>query len=859
MKLTLLLVLLPLFAFSQLTEDFTDGDLVNGTLWQGDLANFHVNVNKQLQLSSSGEGSSYLATEFGQGPLNEWNFLIKLAFSPSDNNQCFVYLATNHPDPELSTDAYYLKFGKSGGEDAIELYRKSATTNLLIASGTPGFINESFCIRVKVTREDGCWQIWADSTGAYDYGFQVTGNDDHWGAYSWFTILCRHTSSNATKFYFDDIYAGPLLIDDTPPIVQGLSVPGNLSIDLTFNEYLQSSSCNSTANYSLEPQGIFPVAAGLDNENGKIVHLLFQDGFNDDTQYNISIRGIKDVAGNVMNDTTIPFNFHQTNAFDILINEIMADPNPPVSLPDCEYIELYNRTPNSVSLEGWHLTIGDLRKVIPPLTFDPSGYCILTGANDSLLHTFGTVVKLPGFELSNSGTILCLTDEKDAVIHAVSYDDNWYNDNFREGGGWSLELIDPMNPCGGENNWGASIDPSGGTPGRENSIKETMSDNDPPTISFISVPSDNSVTLHFTEPLDSISLSSPLTFNVDNNSGTPVSLGPQGPLYDAVTLKFAEEFEKDIIYHVTIKEKITDCCGNQIPLESVYRFALPYDNITSGIIINEILYDPSINGAEFIEIYNRTDTAFHLKDLLLATLDPITGEILNSCSISENRRIIMPDEYLVLTNDPVAIKSEYFTPDPNAFVKLDDLPSLSNTGGSIALVIKSGIIIDQMEYSDDMHFAMLNNTRGVSLERVNPEGGNTSDNWHSAAQSFGFATPGYRNSQYMSINEGAIETIVVEPQIFSPDNDGYNDQLTISYKPSEPGKLLTVSIFNSEGRPVKFLSSNFLTGSENRLIWDGVTDEGAKAPTGIYIIYSEVVDLKGTVKSYKNVAVVATH
>jgi len=853
--------LLPTLAFSQLADNFNDGDITNEIQWIGNTSNFRVNTNNQLQLYSEGEGHSYLSTLVETNDFNEWNFFIKLSFSPSNNNQCLVYLVCDSTNPEVSTDAFYLKFGKSGSDDAIELYRKTDTISTLVASGTPGFISESFSIRVKITREDGSWQIWADSTGGSNFSFQAQGNEDHWGTYQCFSILCRHTLSNSTKFYFDDIYAGPPVIDVMPPWLTDLTVTGTSSIDLTFSEEITAASSAEFSNYLLLPLNVLPVAAGTDLENRKTVHLLFEKDFTDGTQYTLKIRGIKDAAGNRIKDTLVQFFYHQLKAFDVIINEIMADPDPPVALSGMEYLELYNRTPFEIKLNDWCLNIGSIRKPIPIATIEPSGYLIVA-ENDTLMSIYGDAVQIQGLELSNSGNLVSFTDENGHVIHAVHYGETWYKDPFRETGGWSLEMIDPNNPCGGENNWKASTDPSGGTPGRINSVSDSNTDNENPYISFLSFPDSSSITIHFSEVMDSISISDYLAYSVTDeslNEFHPINFSLESPEFEAVTLTFQQEFIKDVHYTLYVQDTVTDCCNNSLDKGSAFNFMMPYIDISTGVILNEILFNPSVNGEEFIEIYNRTDSAFNLKKLMIASVEEISGEIKNAYQVSESPRLFMPHSYLVLTPDPLVVQSQYYTQDLRSFIKTDKFPSLSNSSGKIALITESGTYVDQLIYSDDMHFDLLRETKGVSLERVNPVlPSENPSNWHSASQSCGFATPGYRNSQYMLTESVNNDAFIIEPKSFSPDNDGFNDQLSMVYRPLKPGELLTIKIFDSNGKEVKLIAGNYLTGSENTFLWDGITDNGTKATAGIYIIYVETLDLSGNINKYKKTAVVAS-
>jgi flagellar hook assembly protein FlgD len=158
-----------------------------------------------------------------------------------------------------------------------------------------------------------------------------------------------------------------------------------------------------------------------------------------------------------------------------------------------------------------------------------------------------------------------------------------------------------------------------------------------------------------------------------------------------------------------------------------------------------------------------------------------------------------------------------------------------------------------------MQFQLLNSFQGVSLERIHPDF-LTQDkkNWHSASESSGFGTPGYKNSQYSQFQNNDAD-ILIEPEVFSPDNDGRNDILNIRYKFSNPGYVASVTIFDSRGRKVKGLVTSEMLGTEGYFTWDGLNDANQKASIGIYVIYIEIFNLDGKTSRYKKTCVLASH
>jgi hypothetical protein len=200
---------------------------------------------------------------------------------------------------------------------------------------------------------------------------------------------------------------------------------------------------------------------------------------------------------------------------------------------------------------------------------------------------------------------------------------------------------------------------------------------------------------------------------------------------------------------------------------------------------------------------------------------------------------------------------QYHLSNPACFLQLPSFPAYNNDMGFVLLTDKNNQAIDGFHYSEEMHFLMLNSYEGVSLERICPDKfGDDLSNWHSASEPAGFATPGYQNSQYLGMFEDD-NSLSVQPGIFSPDGDGQDDQLGIVYNFSTPGKLISILIFNAEGRLVKILVNNEMPGTYGFYTWDGTLDDRTNAQNGIYIIYMEALEMDGKTRHFKKAAVLA--
>ena len=63
--------------------------------------------------------------------------------------------------------------------------------------------------------------------------------------------------------------------------------------------------------------------------------------------------------------------------------------------------------------------------------------------------------------------------------------------------------------------------------------------------------------------------------------------------------------------------------------------------------------------------------------------------------------------------------------------------------------------------------------------------------------------------------------------------------------------MANVKIFDQEGRAIKELAHNELLGTEGFFRWDGDQDNGSRARMGYYMIWFEIFDADGMLKTFK--------
>ena len=518
----------------------------------------------------------------------------------------------------------------------------------------------------------------------------------------------------------------------------------------------------------------------------------------------------------------------------MVLSEIMADPNPPVGW-DSEYVELYNRSDTAVDLRGWTLKAGS-RKV---LLGEP-------GHTDSLAA--GSYLSIALTSLPNSGGEVLLLDALGRLIHAVAYRVPAGAPRWKEEGGWSLEAPDPDCVCTSSEFWVYSCDPSGGSPGLPNCQSFSVEDASSPDYLYHGWDSRGRLYLQFSESLD-YDLGQ-IIEGSGELGGNSIRIRPGGliPLMVNVDFPFRERLYLVLpelcLDHDRLRihlPALGDCQGNwSVPMDILCGTAA--SPAGGSVLLSEIMYDPREGKSEFVEIYNPGPHFIDLQDLALGVAEP--GELPSDfMALSEESRILNPMQYAVLCRRSDELKLGYGVEgggqlvEDGQQVEVERLPLLSDGGGELFLSDRAGNSVDRAVYGDEMHMELLGEHRGISLERMDfGQTGMDPQNWHSAASTSGYATPGGPNSQLLAGRSGGVK-LSLQSRVFSPDNDGWEDLLEISLGSTEPGTLIRLWISDARGLPLKMLADEVLVGDDARFYWDGRDGQGYLQQQGYYVVH----------------------
>jgi hypothetical protein len=274
------------------------------------------------------------------------------------------------------------------------------------------------------------------------------------------------------------------------------------------------------------------------------------------------------------------------------------------------------------------------------------------------MKAFGSSFSVTSFpSLINTVDLIYLSASEGSVVHTVNYTDEWYQNELKRQGGWSLEMKDINNPCEGQENWSASRSSLGGTPGRINSVDAVNLDMAPPRLLRATVADSASVLLWFNESLDSATAADINKYQISDGIGHPLLVKIIPPLMDKALLRLDQSLDTGKIYEVVVSG-ILDCLQNEIGAYRKVLVGVSASEISNELVINEVLFNPKNNGVDFVELVNKSNKVIDLQNIHVAHRDDF-GNISDIQSISTNSYLCFPGDIVVITEDAFIIRSQY--------------------------------------------------------------------------------------------------------------------------------------------------------------------------------------------------------
>ncbi|MDH7515473.1 MAG: lamin tail domain-containing protein [Bacteroidota bacterium] len=545
----------------------------------------------------------------------------------------------------------------------------------------------------------------------------------------------------------------------------------------------------------------------------------------------------------------------------ILINEVMYAP----MADEPEWIELANATDDSVDLRGW--SIGDeasWRKIgqDPAAIVPPRGFAVLSSSAElGRYYTFTTVdfitTTLPS--LNNGGDVVRIADETGTLIDSMRYTPQMGGNDGR-----SLERVDFRKPSTATENWSPCESVERGTPGKTNSV--AVREHDLSVRSISAEDADIIVTVMNTglTRSDNADVHLYRDRNADAQPDTDEEIANETlpPIVsgDSARVVFHRSaVESGILWFIAVVDYAED--------------ERPRDNIRSAVIVraapkgqltvNEVLFAPLSGDAEWVEYVNLAGESVDVAGYRIAGALGNTGTRptialpLTPCRVPPNGYLVIASDSSVFTRFP-SVRLE-----TGARVVVLNRSSLDlGEDDEILFIDAAGEVVDSVAYTSDWHNPHAADTRGRSLERLNPTfPASLRSNWSTSADREG-GTPGRRNSLYTERppwQTTSTARIEVHPNPFSPDGDGFEDHTVISYELPGTISQVRLRVFDAVGRPVRTIANNIPAGTTGQYLFDGLDDNGRRLRVGVYILLLEAVDLHGArIDAVKSTMVVAT-
>lgn len=604
----------------------------------------------------------------------------------------------SRPDTGLWS-GYAVKLG--GTEDEVSLYKFEAGKSTLLIDGQNGRLSSSSNnqIEVKLISKPGFrWELYTRYREEMNFKLEGFIVDSSFRQFNSTGMRFHFSSSNANNLWVKNISSFPYVADTISPQITEAYFEKPNQIRIRFSEVLDT---------IIKPtvyinSGKFKLHE-VNWETSSSIRLLTHDTVATHRQRVVlSLGNFQDLYGNLTDNQWIEVVLRRPRSGDIRINEILADPTPSRGLPEFEFVELYNTTPDTLDLHHLFYEDNGTLHALGNGQFLPFEKLVITNMAGCSAYTVlakTICLALPSSFLSNSGeTIRIRTD--DELIDEVSYRDADYTSALGKDGGISLELINPYDSCAAlRQNWVEALMPMAGSPGTQNTRYDSRPDSLAPRLKMAFALDSQSLCLVFDELL------SPIGFGI-------------GGLYSEPSVSFSSfEFRGDTLFlflstalkpNPDFKYRIwgdgpQDCSGNKQTMDFQCTYAVPRTAKKHDVFISEMLFQAADSLGAWVKLCNRSQ-------------DAITTEKLSLQQNNRNWPIpatqLMPNQCMLMVNKE--LKTWKSMVDLPVF---DGLGALLSLAGEVELLTENSEIIDLVAYSRSDYSNKLHELGGYSLIR----------------------------------------------------------------------------------------------------------------------------------------------
>ncbi|MBT7518943.1 MAG: hypothetical protein HN654_01125 [Candidatus Marinimicrobia bacterium] len=506
----------------------------------------------------------------------------------------------------------------------------------------------------------------------------------------------------------------------------------------------------------------------------------------------------------------------------ILINEFMSAPNNDQS----EFVELFafrNLDMVEWSISDNHLSPAQLSNISVSsgdfiVVLSDSNMMDILDGNTHLLFPFN----FPS--LNNSGDGIYLFDHTESVIDSLNYDTDWPLTSER-----STEKILQSYTSNGSSNWLLADENISMTPGANNSVLilevDGMIIQDAIAYSPIPPFPDSVVTILI--PIVNVGVESfDGTFSIemyDDEIGDGII--PIISMGDTLIIESKIVSPISGLHSISIILDIVDD-GNYE--NNIATFLLPVRFLFGDVLVNEFFPLPDSTESEFVEIIPQTNV--NINNWTIRDLGGAKG-ILPNLDLSAFT-------YCLITDDSSFLD---IIPDTSILIlPRNGLPGLNNSSETIYILDHTESVIDSLQYNENWS---LMDSRSVEKYRIT-DTSNEPNNWGISVGESG-KTPGFQNSLFFS-DLPSKGSVTISPDPFSPDGDGIDDELTITYSLPYLGAAIRWEIIDMAGRVIAKPYYNYQVGQNGKLKWNGKRDNGKSARIGIYVMKISFQDVAST-------------